>query len=181
MPIRVGRPSVLSSRVVYPGMVVEYDVGSRVRFIVREYYMLSKGEYLRPSYVRQQNLNDRTPVLGGRYTIRKKETNRHGVWLYHLDGEIEAPVTAHTLVLDTEVNDCPFGVGTSVSFSTAMAEANADFLKISFSEWLKEDTNSPLKIYQVINDYYVLAMKKDKKNNFPFVWEDLEVMTSPGD
>jgi len=148
-------------------------VGSRVRFVIRDYYLLSKSGYLE-FFSEVVNGKERT-LLGSEFEIVKVEKNKWGVKIYECKNEFYTyeTFTDADLVLIEEEPDCPFAKNDNVRFSREINNKNSDFLRNIYSF----DYNYI--IAEIINKYYVLLKKQDGGIIlYPISWKDLQLSNS---
>lgn len=155
-----------------------YKVGDVVRLIPPSYIELSKAGLLQPECWKEPDLTPgQHTMLGGRYTVLEVSVN-NGRNVYTL---IEAGhgVTSNRdgedfLVLDKDVENCPYQVGDKVLFRPKCSAIDVKDLT-TLEAWNLQDPDTVHEVRGIINNYYiVIDYEVGHIHSHPLRWIDFE-------
>ena len=156
-----------------------YKVGDVVRLIPELYDDLSKAGFLQPNCWKEADqMHDPYTMLGGRYTVLEAGILGNGMNVYtliesnSLHGSSQSGDTS--LVLDKDVENCPYKVGDKVLFRPKCSDLDVKTLTM-IEAWNLRDPDTVHEVRGIINNYYiVIDYEVGHIHSHPLRWIDFE-------
>lgn len=160
-----------------------YKVGDVVRLIPPSYCELSKAGFLQPEHWKEANpTHDECLMLGGRYTVLEVSVTSRG-YLYRITEPkvrvgFDTPVGwssyDDSLVLDKDVENCPYKVGDKVLFRPKGSVIDVKFQTMIEARNL-QDPDWVHEVRAIINNYYIVVdYAVADIHSYPSRWIDFE-------
>jgi hypothetical protein len=162
----------------------KFKVGDAVRLILPSYISIAKGGGLmQPDYWEEADpAHDKHLMLGGRYIVLEVSVTPRG-YLYRItepnpDAAAYASVGWSSyddaLILDKDVENCPYQVGDKVLFRPKCSAMDVKYLA-TLEAWNLQDPDTVHEVRGIINNYYiVIDYEVGHIHSHPLRWIDFE-------